>query len=73
MLLTHALLPLLPRGPEAAVVNVGSAFGALGNPRFTTYRASEFGVCGVSEALAREISDGKIRVLYLAPGQPPRR
>lgn len=67
MLLTHALLPLLQRAPEAAVVNVGSAFGALGHPGFTAYCASKFGLRGFTEALARELADGKIRVLYLAP------
>lgn len=67
VLLTHGLLPLLQRAPEAAVVNVGSAFGALGHPGFTAYCASKFGVRGFSEALAREFADGKIRVLYLAP------
>ncbi len=67
VLLTHGLLPLLQRAPEAAVVNVGSAFGALGHPGFTAYCASKFGLRGFSEALARELADGKIRVLYLAP------
>ena len=42
VLLTHGLLPLLQRAPEAAVINVGSAFGALGHPGFTTYCASKF-------------------------------
>ena len=67
LLLTRGLLPLLAQAPEAAVVNLGSAFGALGYPGFSVYCASKFGLRGFSEALARELADSKIRILHLAP------
>lgn len=67
ILLTQGLLPLLHRAGDAAVVNIGSAFGALGYPGFSPYCAAKFGLRGFSEALARELADSKVRILHLAP------
>ena len=67
MLLCNKLIPLLKRKPEAAIVNVGSIFGSIGHPGFTTYCASKFGLRGFSEALRRELADTHIKVFYLAP------
>lgn len=67
MLLVQALLPLLHREPQAAVVNIGSTFGSIGHPGFSAYCASKFGLRGFSEALARELADTGIVVSYLAP------
>jgi short-subunit dehydrogenase len=65
--LTHRLLPHFLRQEQAMVVNIGSAFGAIGYPGYTLYSASKFGLRGFSEALARELADGPVRVLYVAP------
>lgn len=67
MALTRGLLPHLKRCPEALVVNVGSAFGLIGFPGYAAYCACKFGLRGFSEALARELSDGPVRVLHVAP------
>lgn len=67
MHLTHALLPLLMNQGEARIVNIGSTFGSIGYPGFTSYCASKFGLRGFSESLGRELSDTRIRVQYLAP------
>jgi short-subunit dehydrogenase len=67
MLLCNRLIPLLKQKPEAAIVNVGSTFGSIGHPGFTTYCASKFGLRGFTEALQRELADTSIRVFYLAP------
>ncbi|WP_461516421.1 SDR family oxidoreductase [Porticoccus sp.] len=67
MLLTRRLIPLLKTRPEAAIVNVGSTFGSIGHPGFTSYCASKFGLRGFTEALRRELADTPIRVFYLAP------
>ncbi|MBQ0807525.1 MAG: SDR family oxidoreductase [Porticoccus sp.] len=67
MLLCHRLIPILKQREEAAIVNVGSTFGSIGHPGFTTYCASKFGLRGFTEALRRELADTSIRVLYLAP------
>jgi short-subunit dehydrogenase len=57
MLLTQALLPALRRAPRGLIVNVGSAFGAIGHPGFAAYCAGKFGLRGFST----------VGVLYLAP------
>lgn len=67
MLLTRRLIPLLKTRPEAAIVNVGSTFGSIGHPGFTSYCASKFGLRGFTEALRRELADTSIKVFYLAP------
>jgi short-subunit dehydrogenase len=67
MLLVRALLPTLAKRPQAAIVNVGSVFGAIGYPGNATYSAAKFGLRGFSEALRRELSGGAVRVLHVAP------
>lgn len=65
--LTQLLLPHLQSRREAMIVNVGSTFGAIGYPGYSLYCASKFGLRGFSEALARELSDSVVRVIYVAP------
>ena len=67
MLLTRRLLPLLRARPRALLLFVGSTFGAIGYPGFAPYSATKFGLRGFAEALRRELADGPVRVLYLAP------
>jgi short-subunit dehydrogenase len=67
MLLIRALLPVLQCQADAAVVAVGSTFGALAFPGFAAYSASKFGLRGLVEALGREYADGGIRFQYLSP------
>ena len=67
MLLIRALLPLLQAQPEAAVVAVGSTFGALAFPGFAAYSASKFGLRGLVEALGREHAGSHVRFQYLSP------
>lgn len=52
---------------EVRIVNVGSAFGYIGYPGFSTYCASKFGLRGFTQALAREYSDTPFKFLYFAP------
>lgn len=67
VLLTRLLLPQLLVQRDAAVVNIGSAFGSIGYPGFSVYCASKFGLRGFSEALRRELADTGVRVLHVAP------
>ncbi len=65
--LIHQLLPLLKARKEAAIVNVGSAFGNIGFPGYSVYSASKFGLRGFTETLRRELFDDNFQVLYFAP------
>jgi short-subunit dehydrogenase len=65
--LTHRLLPVLRRADRAMVVNIGSTFGSIGYPGFSTYCASKFALRGFSEALRRELADTRTKVIYIAP------
>jgi short-subunit dehydrogenase len=67
MLLCRQMLPLLKARPEAALVMLGSIFGSIGHPGFVAYCAGKFGLRGFTEALARELADTPVQVLYLAP------
>ncbi|MCP1419184.1 short-subunit dehydrogenase [Pseudomonas laurylsulfativorans] len=67
MCLTKLMLPLLKQADSAMVVNVGSTYGSIGYPGYTSYCASKFALRGFSEALRRELADTRVSVLYVAP------
>ena len=65
--LCRAMLPDLRQREKAAVVNIGSVFGAIGYPGYVTYSATKFALRGFTEALRRELGGGSVSVHYLAP------
>lgn len=67
LMLTRALLPALLRRDAAWIVNVGSAFGAIGHPGYTSYCATKFALRGFSQALRRELADTPVGVLHISP------
>lgn len=67
ILLSLELLPLLRQQAQARIINIGSTFGSIGYPGYSTYCASKFGLRGFTEALRREIGDSSARVSYVAP------
>jgi short-subunit dehydrogenase len=66
VLLTKMALPFL-RQNTGRIVNVGSTFGGIGYPGFSTYCASKFALRGFTQSLRRELADSEIQVAYLAP------
>ena len=52
---------------KSTILNVGSAFGAIGYPGYSIYCASKFGLKGFTEAISREFANSDIRVCYFAP------
>src|SRR6202051_3120806 len=67
MALTRDLMPLLVAAKPSRVVNVGSIFGDIGYPEFTSYSAAKFALRGFSMALRREWKRKGIGVTYAAP------
>jgi short-subunit dehydrogenase len=67
MHLCREFLPWLRTRESAAIVNIGSVYGAIGYPGYVAYSASKFAIRGFSEALRRELADTRVMVKYLAP------
>jgi short-subunit dehydrogenase len=65
--LTQAVLPQLMSTEAPRVAIIGSAFGSIGFPGYTTYCASKFALRGFAESLAREYADTPLRVSYISP------
>lgn len=65
ILLTRLALPFL--APDGRILNIGSSFGGIGYPGFSSYCASKFALRGFTEALRRELADGAVQVACLAP------
>lgn len=65
IMISQALLSSLAQ--PGVVLNIGSTFGSIGYPGYSTYCAAKAGLHRFSESLDRELSGSGIRVLYLAP------
>ncbi len=65
--LTRTLLPYLLEQAPAEIINIGSTFGSIGYPGFSSYSASKFALRGFTEALAREYDSSTLRIRYFAP------
>jgi NAD(P)-dependent dehydrogenase (short-subunit alcohol dehydrogenase family) len=68
LLMTRAALPALERAHDGVIVNVASQLGKAGLGDYVTYCATKFGVVGLTEALADELSGTGIRVYAVCPG-----
>lgn len=66
ILLTQLVLPFL-EVTDGRIVLIGSSFGGIGYPGFSSYCASKFAVRGFTEALRRELGDSALQVACLAP------
>lgn len=66
--LTQALLPLLRKSSNPAIINISSAVGRVGYPEQSAYSASKHALMGWSKALAKEVQKDGIRVHVIAPG-----
>ncbi|WP_286235205.1 SDR family oxidoreductase [Thalassotalea sediminis] len=66
MQLSKVLLPQITRN-QGKIINIGSVFGHIGFPGFSSYCASKFGLRGFSETLARELANDQVQVGYFAP------
>jgi NAD(P)-dependent dehydrogenase (short-subunit alcohol dehydrogenase family) len=67
-ILTRCLLPLLKRSADASMVFTTSSVGHKGRAYWGAYSASKFGVEGLTQVLADELSGTAIRVNAINPG-----
>ncbi len=65
--LARAVIPTFLAKNQGHFLFIGSIFGSLGFPHFSTYCASKFAVHGFSQALRRELVNTDIGVTYVAP------
>ncbi|MDZ4820448.1 MAG: SDR family NAD(P)-dependent oxidoreductase [Planctomycetota bacterium] len=66
--LTREALPLLMRGSNPVIVNVGSILGHRATPRNSEYCASKFALRGWTESIRAELAKSGIDVLMVSPG-----
>jgi NAD(P)-dependent dehydrogenase (short-subunit alcohol dehydrogenase family) len=62
-----ALKIMIPQG-EGSIINVSSGVGRVGRARWGAYAVSKFGVEGLTQVLADECKEKKIRVNAVNPG-----
>ncbi|HTX24136.1 MAG TPA: YciK family oxidoreductase [Steroidobacteraceae bacterium] len=68
--LTQVLLPALKRSPDAAILFTSSGVGRRGKAYWGAYAVSKFGIEGLAQVLAAELSDiTSVRVNTLNPGR----
>jgi 3-oxoacyl-[acyl-carrier protein] reductase len=63
----QAVLPAMMAQKEGDIVNISSTSGRQGRPFDGPYSASKFGIIGLSESLAEEVSSHGIRVQTVLP------
>jgi len=64
---TRAALPALQASGTSVVVNVASFAGKVGAPYYSSYNATKFALCGMSEAWRRELRTQGVRVALVLP------
>lgn len=66
--LTHLLLPLLKRCPQAYILNVASTSAYQSTPNLAVYAASKAFVLSFSRALNNELKKSSVSVTCISPG-----
>jgi 3-oxoacyl-[acyl-carrier protein] reductase len=67
-LMTKAVLPLMLRRNQGAIVNISSIWGMAGAACEVAYSASKAALIAMTQGLARELGPSGIRVNCIAPG-----
>lgn len=68
-LLCKAIVPHMIENNCGVIINVSSGAGKVGFEDISAYCASKFGMMGLTESLAREVANFKIRVMTICPGE----
>ncbi len=67
-LCSQAVLPTMKEQRSGHIVMISSGAGKQGYPNMAAYCASKFGLHGLAQSLAAEVSDLNIRVTTILPG-----
>jgi 3-oxoacyl-[acyl-carrier protein] reductase len=68
-LFSKAIVPYMMKNNFGIVINVSSGAGKVGFEDISAYCASKFGIMGLTESLALEVSNYNIRVMSICPGE----
>ena len=68
-LFCKAIVPHMIENNHGVIINVSSGAGKVGFEDISAYCASKFGMIGLTESLAREVANYKIRVMTICPGE----
>ena len=68
LLVSRAAIPAIRRRGGGSIINVASQLGKHGLGEYVTYCATKFGVVGLTEALADELSGTGVKVWAVCPG-----
>lgn len=63
-----AVLPYMMSEKSGHIINISSGAGKAGFEDLSLYCASKFGVIGLTQSLAKEVSKYKIKVIAVCPG-----
>ncbi len=67
-LCSQAVLPTMKEQRSGHIIMISSGAGKQGYPNMSAYCASKFGLHGLAQSLAAEVSDLNIRVCTIMPG-----
>lgn len=67
-LMTKYFVPLMPKGGKSNIVTIASWYGHSGHGYFAAYCASKAGVISLTQSLADELAEDRIRVNTVCPG-----
>ena len=68
-LFTKEVLPYMIENKSGVIINVSSGAGKSGYPNLSAYCASKFGVIGLTESVAKEVTDYNVKIMAICPGR----
>jgi NAD(P)-dependent dehydrogenase (short-subunit alcohol dehydrogenase family) len=66
--ITRAILPYMRKQRSGRILQISSIGGRIGSAGVSMYQTAKFGLCGFSEALAKEVAPLGIKVTCVEPG-----